>query len=248
MNEPDRPKKKHFIRQDINFAQGGVTLRQGLVRIGLHRALRRSIFITVSKRFLPFIALMITAVVLAWPYLVPDGQKFSLEAKNPPDYDNQHSSLFGLKFIGTDSQNQTYTITSSRADQSNDRSGKIILTRPTGDLAMKNKGWFFLSSDQGVFYNRERRIELHGNVVIHSSEGFELHTETIAVNLLSRDMDANQPVTGQSPALSLAAEGLRIRQNGELIDLVGKSRVSVRTEAGGTAEARPFASSPAHAP
>ena len=248
MNDPSPPKKNYFIRQDLNFAQGGVTLRQGLARIGLRKALRRSIFITLWKRLLPFVALIIISVVLSWPYMVPEENKFRIEAQDAPNYLDQQSLLIGLKFVGTDEQNQTYSISSSRAEQSNDKSGKIILTRPTGDLNMSNKGWFYLASEQGVFFSREKKIVLEGKVSIHNSEGFELHTESLAVDLNSHNMDAQLPVVGQSPGLSLAAEGMRIRERGALLELLGSSKVTVRSDDGGAGKGSPLAGSDSHGP
>lgn len=231
MNDSPAPKKKLLIRNDLRFAQGGITLRQSLSRIGLTRALRRSSKIALWKRALPFIALLITVVMISWPYLVPEDKKFRIEVQEAPKLGEKNSRLLGLRFIGVDSQNQSYTISSVKAEQTDEKNSIITLTNPTSDLRMKDRRWFYLTSSQGILFNSEKRIELQGGVSVYNSEGFELHSEAININLNNKDMDSTRAIKGQGPTLSLEAEGMRLRENGDLLQLLGKSKVILRTGA-----------------
>ncbi|MDI9408347.1 MAG: LPS export ABC transporter periplasmic protein LptC [Candidatus Pacebacteria bacterium] len=240
------PKKKLLIRHDLRFAQGGINLRQGLSRIGLHRALRRSIKIALWKRTLPFVALVIMVLLMSWPYLVPEEKKFRIEVQEAPKFEERNSRLNGMRYIGVDDQNQTYTITSTRAEQTDSKSNTVLLTNPVSDLRMKDRSWFYLSSNQGTLYNLEKRVEMTGKVSVFSSEGLEFHTESLNINLVYNDIDSSQPIKGQGPALSFEGEGMKVLYEGNLIKLLGRSQVTLRTAASESSDgqAMPFSSSP----
>ena len=186
--------------------------------------------------------------MLSWPYLVPEDKKFRIEAQEAPKFDEKNSRLLGLRYIGVDNHNQCYSITSSKAEQTDEKNSTITLTNPVSDLKMNDNRWFYLASNRGILYNNQKKMELRDQVSLYNSEGFELHSDYFAIDLRTKDMESNLPVRGQGPALSLEAEGVKVSDRGNLIQLLGKSKVTLRNTAQESTTKTPSMKSAGHAP
>lgn len=163
-------------------------------------------FVRRMRLLLPLIALAIFAIVFVWS----DVEK----NKIVPVKDLAHvpsvgkNELVNPRFESTDSENQPYTITATRAVQNKEDENLVMLEKPVGDMKMKSGESVGLEADRGSFRQNNKMLLLRGNVRLTQNKGYELKMEELDVDLTKNTAFSNTNVTGQGPEGTLSARGL----------------------------------------
>ena len=92
------------------------------------------------------------------------------------------------------------------------------------------EGEINLRSESGLFRPEEEKLNLEGVVSVKNSEGFELITDGVKIDLEQSEAVSDQQVTGQGPSGRVRAEGMEIRNKGGVIFLKGRSTIVMSPE------------------
>ncbi len=182
-------------------------------------------FVSWMKVMLPATALALAALVLFWPQLNPLDKRFRLQPVQVTVDDLENLRMLSPRFVGTDNQNEPYTVTAEQALQDAGSSDLTTLTSPKGDIALNNGSWIAIAAAEGQYHKQSRILDLWSNVNVFHDAGYEIKTARAQADLAAGTVTGDEPVEGQGPDSQLRGQGFRIYDKGARITVTGKSRV-----------------------
>jgi lipopolysaccharide export system protein LptC len=188
-------------------------------------------FVGITKVLLPTIATAIIALIVVWPELHDQDNRFHLGPAKIDKSEAENLRMVNARFTGNDASKRPFTITADSADQANAKSPVIALDAPKADIELSNGAWVALTAASGSF-NRERQIlELTGGVNLYHDSGYEFETASAVFDLAAGDATGTEPVSGQGPFGQLHAAGFHIYNRGERVVFTGPSKLILRPQA-----------------
>ncbi len=184
--------------------------------------------VNLLKVLLPAVAVGLVAMVLLWPQLNPIDQRFRLRAVGVNIEDLENLRMVNPRYVGTDSQNQPFTLTADQALQLSGEGNLTDLTKPKGDITLKDGTWLALSAETGVYRKQDEILDLEGKVNLFQDGGYEIVTPKARIQLDKGHAAGDSPVTGQGPDTELEGQGFRIYDRGERVIVTGQSRLLIR--------------------
>ena len=209
-------------------AASSFSRRSPAAHTGLKRAVRRSLHVAALKGFLPVLACAIIALILAWPHLMPEDNRFRLQSVKVGAQDIEALRMTNARYVGVDEEQRPYVITAVTAIQSAGDSDQVELAEPKADMTMQSGAWAALTAKSGLYRRAANRLDLTGDVSVFHDSGAELHTETATINLATHDVTSTDPTRARGPAGTIQGEGLKILDHGNRIIFVGKSHAVLR--------------------
>lgn len=183
-------------------------------------------FVGLLKVVLPAAAVALAGTVVLWPTILPDEARIRLRAVHVGVEDLENLRMVNPRFVGTDAQNQPYTLSAELATQESATSATTALDKPKGDIALKNGSWIALSAERGVYDKKQETLDLVGGVNLFHDRGYEIVTESARVHLDKGLAEGEMPVQGQGPDLELTGDrGFRLEEKGARIIVLGNSRL-----------------------
>ena len=184
--------------------------------------------VTLLKLVLPSVAIGLVAMILLWPQLNPIDTRFRLKPVGVSMEDLENLRMMNPRYVGSDSQDQPYTITADQAVQASGDSNVTDLAKPKGDITLNDGTWLSLTADSGTYRKKEQLLDLDGHVNLFHDGGYELLTQRAHIDLAKNNAEGDDPVTGQGPDTELSGEGFRVFNRGQQIFVTGQSRLLIR--------------------
>lgn len=191
-------------------------------------------FVTLLKFALPALALAMLALVAAWPSLteLPTARiaadKGQLEMINP-------------RYFSADEQNQPYSLTAARADQSEEQPGLVALDKPEAEMTETGGTWVTLRSDRGWYDRTTGILRMVGGVRVMRDDGSEFTTDEAYSDVRAGTAWGDHHVVGQGPQGEIDAVGFRMSDRGKTMVFLNDSKANVApgAQAPGAAPAPP---------
>ena len=165
----------------------------------------RSRFIDRLKFGLPGIALAVFLVLIFWPQFRQWHYSKQPNLAQTTVLPVQSNTATHPEYMGTDKNNQPYTITADRGQELSSR--KIELTGPKMSLVLRSGEKMTLSSSSGTLDKITRQVQLTGNVILADSQGYTLETSRARIDCTDGSAHTNKPVWGKGPLGSIQAQG-----------------------------------------
>ncbi len=195
-------------------------------------ARRYSRFVQFTKLALPALALGLVLLLAAWPRV--EGAFESVRMRVPRIDLSDASDLHMVKarYSGIDRENRPFVITADIARQKPNLDDLITLERPKGDLTTQSGNWLELSGDTGFYQPQPQLLDLFGNVSLYQDKGNEFHSTSAHLDMNAGTAVGDDPVTGQGPFGTVAAQGFRILNRGDIIFFTGHARLDMAPRQG----------------
>lgn len=193
-------------------------------------------FVGIAKILLPTIATALIAIVVVWPELSEQQDRFSLGPAQIDKSEAENLRMLNARFTGVDASQRPFTVTADAADQHDAKSPDIALVAPKADILLGNGAWVALTATKGNFNRDSQLLELTGNVNLFHDSGYEFRTESAVFDLTAGDATGTEPVKGQGPFGHLEAEGFRVYNRGERVEFTGKTKLTINPESGKAAK------------
>jgi lipopolysaccharide export system protein LptC len=195
---------------------------------GRHRHSRTySRFVSLMKFLLPVAALAVIVLVVAWPHINTRDLKFRLGITVMKLTGSDDPSMINPRYVGTDSDNQPFSITADLARNITEKGMRVTLVMPKADITLEDGTWLVLTANDGEYSREEKALNLAGQVNLYHDSGYEFRTERAAIDLTTGTALSNDPVSGQGPFGRLAAAGFRMMNKGKVIHFLGKSKLTL---------------------
>ena len=200
--------------------------RADIAQRGRHsRAYSR--FVSLMKFLLPVVALLLIVLVVAWPHINTADIGFRLGVTVLKLTGVDDPSMINPRYVGTDSDNQPFSITADLARNVSQSGAKVTLVMPKADITLEDGTWLVLTANDGVFARTEKKLNLSGLVNLYHDSGYEFRTDRALIDLTAGTAESNDPVHGQGPFGQLQASGLRMVNKGKVIHFLGKSKLTL---------------------
>ena len=181
-------------------------------------------FVVWMKVLLPFFALGLIALVVAWPRLKGDNtfrlgfSSASLSGEAEPGMDN-------ARYVGTDENRKPYAVTADLARIVSDGGGVVDLELPKADLTLEDGTWLVLTANTGRYERTGATLNLQGGVNLFHDTGYEITTEQLLVNLNAGSAEGHKPLAGHGPFGELTAQGIKLIDKGRVIHFTGPAQL-----------------------
>jgi lipopolysaccharide export system protein LptC len=184
--------------------------------------------VTLLKLVLPSVAVGLVAMILLWPQINPLDGRFRIKPVAVSMDDLENLRMVNPRYVGSDSQDQPYTITADQALQVSGDANVTDLVKPKGDITLNDGTWLSLTADGGTYRKKEQLLDLEGHVNLFHDGGYELLTHRAHLDLAKNTAAGNDAVTGQGPDTELSGEGFRVFNRGQQVMVTGQSRLVIR--------------------
>jgi len=181
----------------------------------------------MMKFLLPLIAFFLIAVVVAWPHLDSSNLRFKVGFAALRVSGNKEPSMIDPRYVGTDKDNQPFSVTADLARNLTGAGSRIELEMPKADITTEKGEWLVVTAESGVFARDENKLNLSGKVNLFHDSGYEFHTDRAAIDLSTGAAASDDPVKGQGPFGHVTANGFRLYERGKIIHFQGKSKLTL---------------------
>jgi lipopolysaccharide export system protein LptC len=189
-------------------------------------------FVRAMKFLLPTIALLLIGLIVAWPHIDVSDAKFRIGFADLTVKEADDPSMLNPRYIGSDDDNQPYSVTAEIARRLSATGNVIELDSPKADILLEDGTWLVLTARRGIFGREAEALDLVGAVVLYHDSGYEFLTEKAKIDLETSSAVGDQPIRGQGPFGNLQAEGFRLVDKGKTIYFTGKSNLVIYPGAG----------------
>ena len=205
------------------------TLRPRLgPRLGPHLGGRYSRRVDRLRFLLPAIALFLLAVVMAWPWLSGGYHGLIVPVlKNAAHGDNEVMRMAKPRYVGQTKASDAYEVTASSAFLDPRDPDRIHLDQLNAVVEQAGDEPVNLRADQGVYLRERDLLELDGDLELTFGDGYRFTTESARVDLGRGFVAGDEPVAGEGPVGSLAADGFDIEDGGKKLRFEGRVRVTI---------------------
>ncbi len=189
-------------------------------------------FVSMMKLFLPTAALALIALIAAWPHLQPEDSRFRIGFAVLGARETENPSMVNARYVGTDRDNQPFSITADLAKNLLMGTTAVELEMPKADIALKDGTWLVLTAEAGNYDRDTKMLNLAGAVNLFHDSGYEIRTPEAQIDLDKGTAQGDKAVEGHGPFGDLKAEGFRLENKGKLITFTGKARLLIYSEIG----------------
>ena len=185
-------------------------------------------FVKTMRLALPLAAIVIMAVVMAWPKMETAITPVTPTSVAKNQKTSTQNELINPRFEGVDSKNNPYALTATRAVQSAQNPDILLLDMPVGDVSLGNEEKLDVTANKANYRQKAGILYLDGNVKLKHSNGYNMDTTRLMIDTQTRMTRTDQPVKISGPAGTLDATGLDARNAEGLIIFTGPARLILK--------------------
>lgn len=189
---------------------------------------RYSRMVGTLRLVLPALAAILLGLVVAWPRLTGNDDKFQLGYSSLSSTSVENLSMVNARFYGLNRRNQPFTVTADIATEDEPGSGLIVLDQPKGDFVTTGGKGVYVEARRGFYQQKQQLLDLEGEVSLFHEDGYELHTEKARIDLRTSEVVGTVPVQGRGPQGLIDGTGFRIRDKGTRIEVTGRSKMNLK--------------------
>lgn len=184
-------------------------------------------FVHMMKWLLPGVALLLIAVIMAWPYLRTEDLRFRISFAAMIADQTEDPSMVNPRYLGIDKDDQAYSVTADLARKLTGNTLSVELEMPKADITLNDGTWLVLTAENGIYQRQQQTLDLIGAVNLFHDSGYEFRTAKARLDLEKGTAAGDQAVHGQGPFGDLKAEGFIMVEKGKTIVFKGKSKLLI---------------------
>jgi lipopolysaccharide export system protein LptC len=184
-------------------------------------------FVSLAKRILPVIALVLLVLVAAWPRLQDMLERVHFA---PPQLDLREAQdvrMVQARYSGVDRQHRPFIITANVARQNPSANDIVALERPKGDMTTASGSAIEITARTGIYQPQTQLLDLFGDVRLLQDKGNEFRTGSAHVDMANGTAEGHEPIEGLGPFGHADGQGFRILDRGDVIIFTGQSHLEL---------------------
>jgi lipopolysaccharide export system protein LptC len=194
------------------------------------RSSRYSRFVGLMRFLLPATALVLTALLVFWPYLMGGSGSLIM----PMFVKDAGRALDAMqmerpRYAGRTSEGRPYTVQAAAAEIDPAAPDRIQLDQLAATVDTAERA-LDLAAPSGVYHRAHEELDLAGGIELLTSDGYRFETESARVLLQDGRVVGQEPIAGSGPAGTLAADRFEIRSGGEVMRFEGRVKVMLQTQ------------------
>ncbi|MBY0292524.1 MAG: LPS export ABC transporter periplasmic protein LptC [Alphaproteobacteria bacterium] len=185
-------------------------------------------YVSLMKVILPTGILLSVGFAIGWPYLLSVGKEaLSLIDSSLPEI--RENRMIRPHYLSTDEKGQVFHVDADWAKQQTNNLAN--LTSPIGSMTTIEGQTFNLKAKEGVYDSQTKILNLEGDVILTSTDGYLVQTEKARVTFDNKIIEGDHYVEGKGPSGEIMAQdGFRVENQPEgkkVITLKGPSKVVI---------------------
>ena len=208
------------------MATATLTARQISARPGS----RHDRVMALLKWLLPALALAVLATIIIWPLTKVSEFSFLL-AKDNVGVAAERLRIDNAVYRGETEKGEAFTISTVGAVQRSSAVAIVELARLKATLLMA-EGPAVVTAPSGRYFIETDKLQVAGPVRLDSAAGYTLDSDTVDIDLNTRQVTTDKPVTGTLPIGSFSAGSLRGDIQGRQLIMTGGAHLRIRGRTG----------------
>ena len=220
-----------ILTQDLKTSRlEGLKADRGTTQQNINKNYSR--FIRRVQFSLPLLALLLIALIIGWDNFEDDKIVPIKQEDVQPQMKREigKNELINPHFESVDDKGQPFTITATRALQENDEKGEMLLESPKGTMNLNTGKTVTLSADKGAYHQIEQYLDLNDNVILSYSEGYNLKTRILHIDLKDNKAWSKQPIRVTGPQGEINALGMTASSKDKNIIFTGPAKMTLQTD------------------
>lgn len=190
---------------------------------------RRSRIVGLLKLVLPSLSALLLGLVVVWPQIAKEKERFKLDIGQGPSYGNiEKMEMLNARFYGTDNKNQPFSLTADTAFETEPGSLMIELASPKADIQLSNGSWAAAQAKTGTYKQKEEKLSLTGGIQIFHDDGYSLRTEAADLDFKTGKATGPHPVEAHGPLGAIQATGFKAIERGDRLIFTGPATLTLR--------------------
>lgn len=149
-------------------------------------------FVALGKFALGASIVLVLVFMVAIPLIGKQKDGVRVAFASIEEKDDMPPIMMQPRFQGVDADNQPYVVTADSALQTGDST--VTLDKVKAELSGVDGTWMMLRADQGILDMTEQSLLLQGDVLLYHSNGTEMHTEQVRLDLQNFNAFSESPV------------------------------------------------------
>ena len=208
----------------------GLKANRGTTEQNLNKGYSK--FIKKVQFGLPLLALLLIALIIGWNNFEGDKIVPIKQEDVQPQIKQEigKNELVNPRFESMDEKGQPFTITANRALQEDGEKGEMLLDSPKGTMNLNSGEIITLSAQKGAYHQIQQYLDLNDNVVLTHSDGYNLKTRILHVDLQDNKAWSKQPVRVTGPEGEINAVGMTATSQDKKIVFKGPAKMTIQTD------------------
>jgi lipopolysaccharide export system protein LptC len=136
-------------------------------------------------------------------------------------------AVSGISLEGRSKTDRPFSVSARQALEMAGESDIIELTDPQAEIELSDTTWLAVTAEHGVYYRRDKRVELKGEVTVYNETGWVFRTASASVDLRTNAAEGFEPVLGMDDRREITAEGFQLKDDGKTLIFTGRSRLRI---------------------
>jgi len=189
-------------------------------------------FIKRVKFALPLMALLLIALLFGWNSF--EGNKIipinEQDVQPKIKQEIGKNELINPKFESIDAKGQPFRLTADKAVQENKGESDMFLDNPSGIIDLNSGENFSVKSNSGIYRQLEETLDLSDNVILSHSQGYDLYTDVLHVDMAANKAWSKHPVRVTGPEGNIQAQGIQASAQSETVIFTGPAKMLLNIE------------------
>jgi lipopolysaccharide export system protein LptC len=182
------------------------------------------------KWLLPVLALLVLAIIVIWPLTKVSEFSFLL-AKDNVGMAAERLRIDNAVYRGETQRGEAFVISAASAVQRSSAVPIVELSTLKATLAMA-EGPAKVTAPSGRYFMDTDRLQVAGPVRLDSAAGYTLDSQTVDIDLNTRQVRSAEPVTGTLPIGSFSAGNFSGDIQGRQLVMAGGTHLRIKRGAG----------------
>lgn len=197
-----------------------------LLKIKIHS---RRVFI--FKRSLPIFAFLLAGVMIVWPQLSEQKDKFTVRQAPQEVLKGAEVDMSQVRFFSQDEKNRPMTVVAVSVQETDPEQKIITLNEPVATYTMENKTILTSKSAYGLVFQKEEYLYFEDKVDTHSDNGWRVQSEKVMYDYKEGTLESDAVVVVSGPDGHLTAQkGFFILDKGSEITFKGKTDTLITSQ------------------
>ncbi len=173
------------------------------------------------KIFILVLILLIGGAVLASLWVNLRGRNASEEGEEPPKIstDGADMRLEKIRFVEDKHGQKTWELEAKLIQQYQDQN-IVLLEDMKVTFYMKDGRSFILTGKKGKVYQDSKNMELMGDVLLTSSDGYQLKTHSVSYDHLKKRVTTSDPVEIEGKEIELVGKGMLVDMEAKILKVL----------------------------
>lgn len=181
----------------------------------------------VLRLALPATALLLIALVVAWPQIMGRGAGLIAPMFAPSEMTGAEVMLMHRpRYVGETDNAEPFELTAASASLDPLEPSRVHLDQLAAAIDARGQRDFRLLATSGIYDRERERLDLSDGIEVTTSDGYRFQTPSATINLVRARAVGSEPIVGSGPSGTLSADRFEFENGGQILRFKGRVRVT----------------------